>query len=155
MQSQRKCQLVVDRCRSRAAWDENDRPDALLFHQWTLIALRGPVARALRTPSAAAPSTATRGFEKLARAGSEFVLNRHRRMNQTGFRDVSLEFYEIGMSHHSVRNIDGEVVAGIACAPLRHEDEIPGAIVGGSRLRGRRRGYKADGCNHPERRRLH
>ena len=90
-----------------------------------LIALCGPVARASRTSRAAAPSTATRGSEKPARAGSEFVVNRYRRMNGTRFRDVSLEFYEIGMSHNSVRNIDGEVVAGIACAPLRHEDEIP------------------------------
>ena len=59
------------------------------------------------------------------------------------------------MGHNSVRNIDSEIVRGIACAALRHEDEIPGAIIGRSRLRGRCRGYKAGGCNHPERRRLH
>ena len=98
------------------------------------ISLRGPVARASRTSRAAAPSTATRGCEKLARAGSEFVVNRHRRMNGARFRDVSLEFYEIGMSHNSVRNIDSEVVGGTACALLRHEDEIPGAIISGTRV---------------------
>jgi len=155
MESQRRCQLVADRCRSRAAQDEGDRPDARLSHQWKLIALRGPVARASLTSRAAAPFSATGGTEKPARAGRKFVVNRHRRMNRTGFRDVSLEFYEIRMSHDSVGNIDSEVVAGIACAPLRHEGEIPGAIIGGSRVRGRCRGHKADGCNHPERRRLH
>ena len=78
------------------------------------IALRGPVARASRTSRAAAPFSATGRPEKPARAGRKFVVNRHRRMNRTGFRDVSLEFYEIGMSHNAVGNIDGEVVTGIA-----------------------------------------
>src|SRR5712664_3179534 len=124
------------------------------FSNWS-IALRRPVARASRTSRVAAPSSATRGSEKPARAGSEFVVNRHRRMNRTGFRDISLEFYEIGMSHNAVGNIDSEVVAGIASAPLRHEGEIPGTIIGGSRLCDRCRGHEADDCNHPERRRLH
>src|SRR5882724_5985249 len=88
------------------------------FSNW-LIALRGPIAGASRTSRVAAPSSATRGPEKPARAGSEFVVNRHRRMNRTGFRDVSLEFYEIGMSHDAVGNIDGEVIGGIACALFR------------------------------------
>src|SRR5258708_6851577 len=77
------------------------------FSNWS-IALRGPIARALRTSRAAAPSSATRGFEKPARAGSEFVVNRHRRMNRTRFRDVALEFYHTGMTHNAVGNIDGE-----------------------------------------------
>src|SRR5882757_9741001 len=110
------------------------------------IALRGPIARASRTSRAAAPCSATGRPEKPARAGSEFFVNRHRRMNRTGFRDVSLEFYEIGMSHNAIGNIDSEVVTGIACAPLRHEGEIPGAIIGGSRLCHRCRGDKAGGC---------
>ena len=59
------------------------------------------------------------------------------------------------MGHNSVGNIDGEVVTGIAFAPLRHEDEIPGAIIRGSRVCHRCRGDKADCCNHPKRRRLH
>src|SRR5271168_5465850 len=99
-----------------------------------LIALRGPIASASRTSRVAAPGSAARGCEEPARAGSEFVLNRHRRTNRTRFRDVSLEFYEIGMSNNSVRNIDSEVVGGIACALLRHEDEIPGAIISGARV---------------------
>src|ERR1700676_5500771 len=119
------------------------------------IALRGPVARTSPTSLAATPFSTTGRPEKPARAGPKFVLNRHRRTNRTRFRDVSLEFYEIGMSHNSVGNIDSEVVTGIACALLRHEGEIPGAVIGGSRLRGRHRGDKAGGCNHPERRRLH
>src|SRR6266852_5548719 len=130
------------------------RGTVFLFSSWS-IALRGPVARASRTSRAAAPPSATRGSEKPARAGSEFVVNRHRRMNRTGFRDVSLEFYEIGMSHNAVGNIDSEVVRGIACALLRHKDENPGNIIGGTRVCHRCRGDKADGCNHPERRRLH
>jgi len=120
-----------------------------------LIALRGPVARASCTSRAAAPFSATGRPEKPARAGREFVVNRHRRMNRTGFRDVSLELYEIGMSHNAVGDIDGEVVTRIARAPLRHESEIPGAIIGGSRVCDRCRGHKAERCNHPERRRLH
>jgi hypothetical protein len=119
------------------------------------IALRDPVAQALRTSRAAAPFSTTGRSEKPARAGSEFVLNRHRRMNGTRFRDVSLEFYQIGMSHNAVGDIDGEVVTEIAGALLRHEGEIPGAIISGTRLRYGCRGDKADGCNHPERRRLH
>jgi hypothetical protein len=31
-------------------------------------------------------------------------VKRRRRMNRTRFRDVSLEFYEIGMSHNSAGN---------------------------------------------------
>src|ERR1700748_3792004 len=100
-----------------------------------LIALRGPVAGASCSSCAAVPFSATRGCEKPATSGSELVLNRHRRAYRTGLRDVPSESYEIGMSYDSVRNIDSEVVGRIACAPLRHEDEIPGAIIGGWRLR--------------------
>src|SRR5438445_2808388 len=96
------------------------RGTVLPFSNWS-IALRGPIARASLTSRAAAPFSATGRPEKPARAGSEFVVNRHRRMNRTGFRDVSLEFHQIGMSHDAVGNIDGEVVGGIAGAPLRHE----------------------------------
>ena len=124
------------------------------FSNWS-VALRGPIARASRTSRAAAPFSATGRPEKPARAGSEFVVNRYRGMNRTGFRDVSFEFYEIGMSHKSVGYIDGEVVTGIACSSLRHEDEIPGTVIGGARVCNRCRGDKAGGCNHPERRRLH
>src|SRR6202795_2802461 len=85
------------------------------------IALRGPVARASRASRVSAPASASRGSEKPAGARREFVLNRHRRMNGTRFRDVSLEFYQIGMSHNAVRDIDGEVVTEIAGALLRHE----------------------------------
>ena len=104
---------IVQRQQSVVPWF-GDRPDALLSHQWMLIALRGPVARASLTSRAAAPYSSTRGAEKPARAGRKFVLDRHRRMNRTRFRDVSLEFYQIGMSHNAVGNIDGEVVTGIA-----------------------------------------
>src|ERR1700704_2372761 len=94
--------------RASAAWGT-----VFPFSNWS-IALRGPVARASRISRAAAPFSAPGRPEKPARAGRKFVVNRHRRMNRTGFRDVSLEFYEIGMSHNSVRNIDSEVVGGIA-----------------------------------------
>ena len=78
------------------------------------IALCGPVARTSRTSRVATPFSATGRLEKPARAGRKFVLNRHRRTNRTRFRDVSLEPYQIGMSHDTVGNIDGEVVTGIA-----------------------------------------
>src|SRR5258708_35133606 len=112
-----------------------------------LIALRGPIAGASLASRAAAPSSATRGSEKPAGAGRKFVVHRHRGMNRTGFRDVSLEFYQIGVSYNAVGNIDGEVVGGIACALFRREDEVPGAIVGGTRVCHRCRGDKADCCN--------
>jgi hypothetical protein len=87
-----------------------------------------------RTSRAAAAFSATGRPEKPARAGREFFVNRHRRMNGARFRNVSPEFYEIGMGHDSVRDIDSEVVGGTACALLRHEDEIPGAIISGTRV---------------------
>jgi hypothetical protein len=65
---------------------------------------------------------------KPARARREFVVNRHPRANRTGLRDVSFEFYELGMSYNAIGDIDGEVVTGIACALLRHKGEIPEAI---------------------------
>ena len=40
------------------------------------------------------------------------------------------------MRHNSVGNIDSEVVGRIACASLRHEGEVPGTIVGRSRVCG-------------------
>src|SRR5450755_1441295 len=124
-------------------------------HSHSSIALRGPVARASRTSGATAPFSATGRPEKSACAGSEFVVNRYRRTNRTGVCDVSLESYQIGMSHNAVGNIDGEVVGGIACACLRHEGEIPGAIIGRTRVCDGCRDDKAGGCNQPERRRLH
>ncbi len=114
------------------------------------IALSSPIARASRTSRASAPFSATGRPEKPARAGRKFVLNCHRRTNRTRFRDISLEFYEIGMSNNAVGNIDSEVVTGIACALLRHEDEIPRAVISGTRVCHRCRGDKAGGCNHPE-----
>src|SRR5258708_38685993 len=98
------------------------------FSDWS-ITLRGPIARASRTSRAATPSSAPGCPGKPPRAGCKFVLNRHRRTNRTGFRDVSPEFYQIGVSHDAIRDIYGEVVTGIACASLRHEAEIPGAII--------------------------
>src|ERR1700735_1503266 len=109
------------------------RGPVLPSSNWS-IALRGPVARASGASLMAAPCPATGRPDKPARAGREFVLHRHRRMHRTRFRDVALESYEIGMGHNAVGDIDGEVVAGIACAPLRHEGEIPGAIIGGTRV---------------------
>src|ERR1700737_4956967 len=106
-----------------------DQPEGHGHSNWS-IALCGPVASASGTSRAAAPTSATGCPEKPARAGSEFFVNRHRRMNGTRFCDVSLEFYEIGMGHDAVGNIDLEAVGGIAGVLLRHEDEIPGAVIG-------------------------
>lgn len=57
------------------------------------------------------------------------------------------------MGNDSIGDIDREVVAGIARAPLRDEDEIPRAVIGRSRLRGW--GHQAKSCNRPEQMRLH
>jgi len=53
------------------------------------------------------------------------------------------------MSYNAVGNIDGEVVTGIAGALLRHEDQIPGAIIGGAGVCHGRGGDKEGGGNHP------
>lgn len=63
-------------------------------------------------------------------------MNRHRGADRAGGCDVSSELYEIGMRHNSVGDIDGEAVAGIACASLRHEEEVPRAIIGRARAGG-------------------
>ena len=65
------------------------------------------------------------------------ILNGHRSANRAGFRDVSSELQKVRMRHNSVRNIDSEVVGRIACASLRHENEVPGPIVRGAGLRDR------------------
>ena len=52
--------------------------------------------------------------------------------------DESSEPHEVRMRHNSVRNIDSEVVGRIACASLRHEDEVPRTIIGRSRVCGTR-----------------
>jgi hypothetical protein len=102
------------------------------------IALRGPVTRASRISCVAAPCPAARVAGESARARCVFVLNGYRSANRAGFRDVSSESHEVRLRHNSVRNIDGEVVGGIACASLRHEDEVPRTIVGRSRVCGMR-----------------
>jgi hypothetical protein len=81
----------------------------------------------------AAPCPATRRAEKPARPVRKFILNRHRRTNRTRARHVSLELHEFGMSHNAVGDVDSEVVAGIANAPLLQEEEILGTIIGESR----------------------
>jgi len=44
--------------------------------------------------------------------------------------------------HNSARNVDSEVLGRIARASLRHEGEVPGTIVGRSRVRGVRTANK-------------
>jgi hypothetical protein len=119
------------------------------------VSLRGPVARASPISRVASPCPAASGTGEFARAGGVFVLNRHRSANSAGFRDVSSEPHEVGMRHNSVRNIDGEVVGGIARALLRHEDEIPRTIVGRSRVCGMRHGNKTDYCSRAKRKLFH
>ena len=59
------------------------------------------------------------------------------------------------MRHNSIGDIDGEAVAGIAWSSLRHEEEVPRAIIGRSRASGRRQGNKAARCNYPKSRGVH
>ena len=63
--------------------------------------------------------------------------------------------HEIGMRHGPVRDIDGEAVAGIAFAPLRHEEKVPRAVKGRPRICGRRQGHQAAYCNCPKSRGVH
>ena len=59
------------------------------------------------------------------------------------------------MRHNSVGNIDGEVIGGITCASLRHEDQIPRTIVSRSRACGMRQGNKADRCRREKQKPFH
>ena len=59
------------------------------------------------------------------------------------------------MRHNSVRNIDSEVVGGIARASLRHEGEVPGTIVGRSCLCGTRQSSQKTCCQCVKRKLLH
>lgn len=78
----------------------------------------------------AAPSSPTGRCEQFARTRGIFVLDRHRSANRAGPCDVTSKFYEIGMRDISVGHIDSKGVTGIADSPLRHEDEVPRAVVG-------------------------
>ena len=51
------------------------------------------------------------------------------------------------MRQNAVRNIDSEVVGRIACASLRHEDEVPRTVVSRSRVCGTRQGDKKAYCH--------
>jgi len=48
------------------------------------------------------------------------------------------------MRDNSVGDIDGEIVGRIAGAALRHENQVPGTIVAGARMRGGSEGDKTD-----------
>src|SRR5436305_1391014 len=93
----RRCGALNDRAPS---WEEQegfelhareDQPDGR-GRSSRSIALRGPVARASYDSRVAVPTSATRGSEKPARTGREFIVNGNRRMNGAGFGDRSLEF---------------------------------------------------------------
>jgi hypothetical protein len=76
-------------------------------------------------------------------------------MYRAGFRDVSSERHEVGMRQNSVGNIDSEVVGRIACASLRHEDEVPRTTVSRSRVCGTRQGDKKARCRCEKRKPFH
>jgi hypothetical protein len=59
------------------------------------------------------------------------------------------------MRHNSVSDVDGEVVGRVACALLRHEDEVPRTIVGRSRVCGRCQGNKTDDCRRAKQKLFH
>ena len=120
-----------------------------------VVSLRGPISRAAPTSCVAAPCPAAGGTGEPAGTRGVFVLNGHRSANRAGFRDVSSELHEVRVRHNSVRNVNGEIVGRIACASLRHEDEVPGTIVGRSRMCGTRKGNKTDDCRCAKRKLPH
>src|SRR3954454_11022265 len=97
----------------------------------------------------AAPGPPTGRCEQFARTGGNFVLDRYQSANRAGPCDVTSKFYEIGMRDNSVRHIDSKAVTGIAGSPLRHEDEIPRAVVGRAPICCRCKcNETACGCDH-------
>src|SRR5215471_17164761 len=47
------------------------------------------------------------------------------------------------MRDYSVGDVDREVIGRIACASLRHENEVPGSVIGRAGLRDRSHGKRA------------
>src|ERR1700681_4856379 len=92
-----RCGALNDRASScggeRYALEQHAREDQSdgYGHSNSSIALRGPIASALCTSCAAAPSSAAGGSGESARAGRKFVVNGNRRVNGTRSRDVPLE----------------------------------------------------------------
>jgi hypothetical protein len=59
------------------------------------------------------------------------------------------------MGDDSIRDVDREVIGRIARAPLRHEEKVPGSIIGRASVRDGGQGNKRDRSRHAEQRILH
>jgi hypothetical protein len=69
-----------------------------------------------------------------ARAGGVLVVNGHRSSNRARPRHVASEPHQIWMGDETVGDVDGEVISRIARASLRHEEKVPGSVIGRSSL---------------------
>ncbi len=59
------------------------------------------------------------------------------------------------MCDDTVGDVDGEVIGWIARASLRHEEKVPGSVVGRASLRDGSQGNKRDCSCHAEQKILH
>src|SRR6266851_3716981 len=112
------------------------------------IPLRGPVPSTSRVSGPSAPGPATDSAREPSRAGCILFSDGDRSTNGTRFRDISSELQEIRMRYDPVRDVDNEIVGGIASTPLRQENKIPRSIVAGSRDCVSSKGQENSGCEN-------
>ena len=111
-----------------------------------VISLRGPISRAARACCVATPAPAAGVSRQPPGPCCVFVVDRNRGVNRARTSDVPGKLNQIGMRDEAVVYVHGKAVGRITAAALRDEKEIPGSIVKGSGLGGRRHGKarKAD-----------
>jgi len=137
----------TDSCGCDAGNPAADDQDALILEsRRSSITLRRPIARASRAAGAAAPGPAAGGGGEFAHARGILILNRHRSANRTGFCDVTSKSHEIGMRDDSIGDVDREIIALIARASLRDEDQVPGTVVSRARVCYRCKANEAARC---------
>ena len=74
-------------------------------------------------------------------------MNGHGGAGGTRARHIAPEPHQIWMGDDPISDVDGEVIGRIARASLRHEKQVPGAVLGRAGLHDGGQGNKRDcGC---------
>jgi len=109
-----------------------------LKSRFLAVSLRSPISRAARACCVATPAPAAGVSRQPPGACCIFVVDRNRGVNRARTSDVPGKLHQIGMRDEAVVYVHGKAVGRITAAALRDEKEIPGSIVRGSGLGGRR-----------------
>src|SRR5258706_16396632 len=102
-------------------------PDSRRHQLWAIAQNRSTTAAIPNSGAAddpSAPGPVTDSTREPSRAGCILFSDGDRSTNCTGFRDISSELQEIRMRYDPVRDVDDEIVGGIAGTPfaLRRQD---------------------------------